>query len=389
MTATTSTSTPNTTKGSKTGQGDGVAKRDYYEILGVSRDASESEIKRAYRKKAKELHPDRNPQDRKRAEEEFKRVAEAYEVLSDPHKRAQYDRYGHAGPDQGFTFGDTDFKRAREAYREFGFGGFDDLFDLFFRQGSPRTATQQQRARRGENIEYKLRITLEDAAHGTRMRVTVPRLVTCRACGGSGMKPGTRKRTCPTCGGRGQIEYRQQSLLGSFINVRTCPECGGMGEVISEPCPACHGSGRVKEKSRISINVPAGVDTGSRLRLKGQGNAGIEGGEPGDLFIVIEIIAHPKFRRQDRDIHSKVRISYPQAALGAKIKVETLWGEEELKIPPGTQPGTVFRLSGKGVPNVHRRQGNGDHVVEVTVDVPTRLTQRQRRTLEEYAKTLE
>jgi molecular chaperone DnaJ len=366
-----------------------VAKRDYYELLGIAKDASEAEIKRAYRQKAKELHPDRNPKDRKNAEEQFKRIAEAYEVLSDPQKRAQYDRYGHAGPDQGFTFGDSDFHRAREAYQEFGFGGFDNLFDLFFRQGAPRGATHQHRARRGENIEYKLRVTLEDAAHGTKMSLTVPRLVACATCAGSGMEPGSAKRTCSTCGGQGQIQYRQQSLLGSFVNVRTCPECNGTGEVIEQPCHRCHGSGRVKEKSRISINVPAGVDNGSRLRLRGQGNAGVEGAPPGDLFIVIEIIPHERFRRDGRDIRSQISITYPQAALGDSIKVDTLWGEEKLTIPAGTQPGTVFRLRGKGIPNIHRGSGKGDHLVEVTVAVPTKLSARQRRTLKEFAETLD
>jgi len=367
-----------------------VANKDYYEILGVSRDASEAEIKKAYRRKAKELHPDRNPADRARAETEFKRIAEAYEVLSDPQRRSQYDRYGHAGPDQGFTFNGTDFHRAREAYREFGFGGFDDLFDLFFRQGGqPASSAPRQRARRGEDIEYRLRIPLEDAAHGSKMTLTVPRLIACTACSGSGMEPGSAKRPCPECGGRGQIEYRQQSLLGSFVNLRICPACDGEGEVIDRPCRRCHGNGRIKERSKISISVPAGVDTGSRLRLRGQGNAGLNGGPNGDLFIVIELIPHPTFRRDGRDIRSTQTISFPEAALGAKITVETLWGGEPLAIPPGTQPGTVFRLRGKGIPNLHRGDGKGDHLVEVTIDVPERLTADQRRAIEAYARASE
>ncbi|MBU0596265.1 molecular chaperone DnaJ [Candidatus Bipolaricaulota bacterium] len=366
-----------------------MAKKDYYEALDVARDASETEIKKAYRQKAKELHPDRNPDNRKQAEEQFKRIAEAYEVLSDPQKRAQYDRYGHAGPDQGFTFGNSDFSRAREAYREFGFGGFDDLFDVFFRQGGMRASGRQQRSRQGENIEYKLRIALEDAAHGTKMTVTVPRLIACDVCDASGMEPGSSKRACATCGGHGQIEYRQQSLLGSFVNVRACPECHGAGEVIEQPCNRCHGNARVKEKSKISITVPAGVDNGSRLRLRGQGNAGIEGGPSGDLFIVIEVIPHPAFQREGRDVHANAVISYPQAALGAKIQVDTLWGEEALTIPSGTQPGTPFRLKGKGIENIHRGRGKGDHVVHVTIDVPAKLSSKQRRSLEAYAELLD
>jgi molecular chaperone DnaJ len=363
-----------------------VAKQDYYEILGIARDATEADIKKAYRQKAKELHPDRNPEDRKRAEENFKRVAEAYEVLSDSQKRAQYDRYGHAGPDQGFTFGDTDFHRAREAYREFGFGGFDNLFDLFFRQGGPQS---RSRGFAGESIEYRLRITLEDAAHGTKMTLTVPRLVACPACSGSGMEPGTKKSSCTACKGRGQIEHRQQSFLGSFVSVRVCPECEGQGQIVEDPCHRCHGHARVKEKSRISITVPAGVDSGSRLRLKDQGNAGVEGGPNGDLFIVIEIIEHPQFQRSGRDVFSRAAASYPQAALGVKMKVQTLWGEETLNVPAGTQPGTEFRLRGKGMPSIHGMNGKGDHIVQITVSVPTKLSGKQRQAVEDLAKSLE
>ena len=366
-----------------------MAKKDYYESLGISREADESEIKRAYRQKAKELHPDRNPEDRAKAGEEFKRIAEAYEVLSDTQRRAQYDRYGHAGPDQGFTFGDTDFHRARDAYQEFGFGGFDNLFDLFFRQGGAGGGTRQHRIRPGESIEYKLRITLEDAAHGTRMTITVPRMVSCEACSGSGMEPGSSKRSCTTCHGRGQMEYRQQSLLGSFVNVRACPDCHGSGEMIENPCHKCRGTGRVKEKSKISISVPEGVDNGSRLRLRGQGNAGIEGGPNGDLFIIIELIDHPSLLRDGRNIHSKVAISYPNAALGTKIEVDTLWGAESLSIPAGTQPGATFRLKGKGIKNIHRGAGIGDHFVELTIDVPQKLSGKQRKALEAFAGLLD
>ncbi|MEA1870651.1 MAG: molecular chaperone DnaJ [Candidatus Bipolaricaulota bacterium] len=364
-----------------------MAKRDYYQILGVTREASPEEIKRAYRRKAKEFHPDKNPKGRAKAEEEFKQVAESYEVLSDPDKRAQYDRYGHAGPAQGFNFSRTDFRRARQDFSDFGFGGVDDLFDLFFRQGGSRTSTRQRRAPHGENIEYKLRITLEDAASGTKMKIIAPRLVACDRCGGDGMEPGTSKRTCQTCKGRGQVEYRQQSLLGSFVNVRICPECEGVGEIIDHPCHRCHGSGRVKEKSKISINVPAGVDNGSRLRLRGQGNVGPGGGPAGDLYIVIEVIPHPHFERRGRDIHSTVKIHYPQAALGFKTKVKTLWGEEAVTIPAGTQPEAVIRLRGKGIPDLHQN-GKGDHFITVRVIVPKRLSAAQRRILQDLGRSL-
>jgi molecular chaperone DnaJ len=365
-----------------------VAKQDYYEVLGVTRDASPEEIKQAYRRKAKQLHPDKNPDDREKAEQEFKRVAEAYEVLSDPENRAQYDRYGHAGPSQGFDFGPGDFHRARETFSEFGFGGLDDLFDMFFRQGGgQRAGTRRQRVRQGEDVEYKLRITLEDAAQGTRMKITAPRLVTCDRCHGEGTEPGTSKRTCPTCKGQGQVQYQQQTLLGSFVNVRVCPECNGTGEVIEQPCRHCHGTGRVKERSKISITVPPGVDNGSRLRLKGQGNAGPNEGPSGDLFIVTEIIPHAEFERRGRDIRSTVKIHYPQAVLGAKVKVKTLWGEETVSVPAGTQPGTVLRLRGKGMPDLHR-SGKGDHYVTVQVVVPQHATAAQRRTLRELQETL-
>jgi molecular chaperone DnaJ len=367
-----------------------VAKSDYYDALGLAKDASEADIKKAYREKAKLLRLDMyRDVKKKESEEEFKRIAEAYEVLSDSQRRAQYDRYGHAGPDQGFTFGDSDFHRARDAYREFGFGGFDNLFDLFFRQGGTSSGARQHRVRRGESIEYKLRITLEDAAHGTRMTITVPRMVDCVTCSGSGLEPGSSKKTCSTCRGRGQIEYRQQSLLGSFINVRACPDCRGSGEVIENPCHKCRGSGRLKEKSKISISVPDGVDNGSRLRLRGQGNAGLEGGPNGDLFIVIELIDHPSLLRDGRNIHSKMAISYPSAALGTKIKIETLWGSESITVPAGTQPGTTFRLKGKGIKNIHRGVSRGDHFVEVTIDVPKKLSGKQRKALETFSKLLD
>lgn len=367
-----------------------MTKRDYYEVLGVAKDASQDEIKRAYRRLAKKYHPDLNKGGG--SGERFKEVAEAYEVLSDSNKRAQYDRWGHAGPDQMFDFGTTDFRRAREAFEEFGFGrsAFDDLFDMFFGEGLRTTHTRARRktrARRGEDLEYKLRVSLEDAAFGTKMKVTVPRYITCDRCNGKGMEPGSSKRACPRCQGRGEIEYRHQTMLGSFVNVRICEQCGGTGEIIKEACSRCGGRGRVKEKSKISINIPAGVGSGSRLRLDGEGNAGIDGGPPGDLYMVVEVKPHDTFTRKDDHIYCEVPLSFTQATLGATIKVPTLDGEEKIVIPAGTQPGTTFRLKGKGIPHL-RSRGKGDQYVKVELTVPTKLTREQKRLLQELDRTL-
>jgi molecular chaperone DnaJ len=365
-----------------------ATRKDYYEILGVPRDASQEEIKRAYRRLAKKYHPD-VAKDGGSAEK-FKEIAEAYEVLSDPEKRAQYDRFGHVGPEQGFDFDLRDFRRARETFEEFGFGGvWDDLFDLFFGEGV-RTRTRPQprtRAQRGEDLEYKLRLTLEDAAQGTRVKITVPRYVVCDRCGGAGQEPGTGTRVCPICHGTGQVEYRRRTMLGSFVNVQTCGRCEGTGEIIEEACHRCDGRGRVWEESRIAIKVPPGVDTGSRLRLAGEGNAGLFGGSPGDLYIVVEIAPHDVFTRKGDDLYCEVPITFPQAALGATIKVPTLFGEEELKIPPGTQSGETFVLRGKGIPHLKGR-GQGDQYVTVKVTTPKRLSRRVRQLLEELDREL-
>ncbi|HED04698.1 MAG TPA: molecular chaperone DnaJ, partial [Candidatus Fraserbacteria bacterium] len=267
-----------------------MAQRDYYETLGVGRDASPEEIKKAYRRLAKQFHPDRaNGGDA----EKFKEATEAYEVLSDREKRLQYDHFGHAGPQQEFNFGPTDFSRAREAFDEFGFGSsWNDVFDAFFGEGIRTTRTRQRqrsRAQPGEDLEYRLRITLEDAALGTRMKVTIPRYAVCSSCQGSGREPGTGATACPACQGRGQVEYHQRTMLGSFVNVRTCERCGGFGEIVSSPCKHCSGQGRVQEQSRLTLRIPPGVDSGSRLRLKNEGNAGRFGGPAGDLYIMVEV----------------------------------------------------------------------------------------------------
>ncbi|MGQ9734123.1 MAG: molecular chaperone DnaJ [Candidatus Bipolaricaulia bacterium] len=367
-----------------------MAKRDYYEVLGVSRDATQEEIKRAYRQLAKKYHPDRSFDGG--SAEKFKEATEAYEVLSDPEKRAQYDRFGHVGPEQGFDFDLHDFHRAREAFDEFGFGrsAFDEIFDMFFGEGlrtSRARARRVSRAQRGEDLEYRLQLTLEDVAFGTKLRVTVPRYVTCDRCSGQGAEPGSKVGPCPVCHGTGQVEYRYQTMLGSFVNVRTCERCGGTGEVIEKPCTKCRGRGRVKEESKISITIPAGVDTGSRLRLAGEGNAGTGGGPPGDLYIIVEVKPHETFQRKGDDLHIEVPLKVTQAILGARLKVPTLEGEVELEIPPGTQPGTVFRLKGKGIPHLHG-SGRGDQFVQVKVIIPTALSREQRRLLEELDRTL-
>ncbi len=367
-----------------------MAKRDYYEVLGVSRDSSREEIKRAYRRLAKKYHPDLNKDGG--STDRFKEVAEAYEVLSDPQKRAQYDRFGHVGPEQGFDFDIRDFRRAREAFDEFGFGRstFDEIFDLFFGEGlrtSRTRARRKSRALRGEDLEYRLQLSLEDVAFGTKLRITVPRYVGCDRCSGSGVEPGAKVEVCPSCRGSGQVEYSYQTMLGSFVNVRACERCGGTGEIIKEPCSKCHARGRVKEKSKISITVPAGVDTGSRLRLAGEGNAGQTGGPPGDLYIIVEVKPHHTFERKEDDIYCEIPISFTQAALGTKVEVATLDGAEGIKVPPGTQPGTIFRLKGKGIPHL-RGPGRGDQFVRVKVTIPTSLTREQKHLLQELDRAL-
>jgi len=341
--------------------------KDYYEILGVTRSATQEEIKKAYRKMALKYHPDRNP-DNKEAEEKFKEASEAYEVLSDPEKRQIYDQFGHEGlRGTGFT----------------GFRGFEDIFssfgdifgDFFGFGGRPRSGPI-----RGDDLRYDLEISFEEAAFGKEVELEIPRTVKCEACGGSGAKPGTRPIPCPACGGRGQVTRSQ----GFFSISTTCPTCQGTGQIIPEPCSACQGTGRVKQKRKVSLKIPAGVDTGSRLRLRGEGEAGGRGGPPGDLYVVIHVTPHESFERNGDDIFCKIPISFTTASLGGKIEVPTLDGSETIQIKRGTQSGEVFRLKGKGFPRL-QGYGRGDEIIQVTVSVPKKLTKRQEELLREFA----
>ncbi|HEY6138060.1 MAG TPA: molecular chaperone DnaJ [Thermoanaerobaculia bacterium] len=345
-------------------------KRDYYEVLGVERTAGIDEIKKAYRKLAVKYHPDKNPDD-PTAEGKFKEAAEAYGVLSDEEKRAAYDRYGHAGTSGMGGFDPNQFADFGDILGDlFGFG---DLFGT--RRGGRST-----RAARGNDIRYDLTIDFEDAVFGKEITLNVPRVIQCATCSGSGAKPGTQPVTCSGCGGRGQVRYSQ----GFFAVQRTCPQCGGAGKVIKDPCATCGGAGRVREEKKIAVKIPAGVDDGSRLRVAGEGEAGYNGGPAGDLYVFLSVREHEKFQRRDYDIHSEQTISITQAALGAEVLADTLDGAETVRIPPGTQPGYVIRLRGKGVQYL-QSSGRGDHYVHVNVRVPTSLTDEQRELLERYA----
>jgi molecular chaperone DnaJ len=341
-------------------------KKDYYELLGVGRNANEDDIKKAYRKLALQFHPDRNPGN-KQAEEKFKEVSEAYQVLSDSQKRAQYDQFGHAafgdgGPGFDFSSGFEDV--------------FGDLFGEFF-GGSSRRGRGRSR---GEDLRYNLTLSFEEAAFGTEKKIKVPRHGPCESCHGSGAKSGTAPQTCPTCHGRGQVSFQQ----GFFSVSRTCNYCQGKGTIISDPCPTCGGAGRVRSMHTLSVKVPAGVDNGSRLKLRGEGESPPPGGAPGDLYVVIQVEAHPIFTRENLEILCDIPISFVQAALGAEIDVPTLAGKVKMKIPAGTQSGKVFRLKGKGVKDVHNYE-QGDQHVRVTVETPTHLTARQKELLKEFA----
>ncbi|MBS3765797.1 molecular chaperone DnaJ [Candidatus Bipolaricaulota bacterium] len=360
--------------------------KDYYDVLGVDEDASEDEIKKAYRKKAKKYHPDMNPDlDQEEAEEKFKEVTEAYEVLSDPDKKAQYDRFGHTGPSQGFDFNDQDYERARSAFSD---SSFDDIFDMFFGQGGRRGRSSQTAAQRGEDLERKLRISLEDAAKGTQVKFTIPRFVKCDRCDGSGVKPGSSKRTCTHCNGRGEIRQKQQTMLGSFVNVQSCPKCGGSGEIIDDPCPKCRGEGRIKEKSEISVKVPPGVQDGSKLRLKGKGNVGRQGAPPGDLFITVDIKEHETFIRKGDDILTTVPVHFTQLILGDTISVPTLDGVEEIELEPGTQSGEKLKLRKRGIPHLNK-PGKGDEIIRIKALTPTDLDREERKLVEKLNESLE
>ncbi len=350
-----------------------MEKRDYYDVLGVSRTASDQEIKSAYRRLAMRYHPDKNPNDSS-AEEKFKEAAEAYSILADADQRRRYDRFGHAGVSSG----------AAASWGAPGFGGFEDILgDLFgFGDvfGTGRAGSRRSTAQRGSDLRYDLEITLEEAANGMTAQLRIPRLETCNVCKGSGAAAGTEPETCNTCSGAGQVRYQQ----GFFSVARTCHACRGAGKVVKNPCSECRGAGRVEREKQMEVKVPAGVETGSRLRVQGEGEAGVNSGPSGDLYVVIHVAAHEQFERQGSNLYAAVPITFAQAALGAEISVKTLEDQEKLKIPMGTQTGTVFRLRGKGMPALGGR-GRGDLFISVTVVTPTSLTREQRKLLEQLA----
>jgi molecular chaperone DnaJ len=355
-----------------------MSKRDFYEILGVGRDASEDEIKKAYRKLAMKYHPDRNP-DNPSAEEKFKEAKEAYEILSDAQKRAAYDQYGHAGVDpQSGVGGGGGFNGA-------GMGGFADafggIFDEIFsgaRGGSGGSGGSRSNIYRGADLRYNLEISLEQAAHGTETKIRIPTMESCESCNGSGAKPGTQPKTCPTCGGTGQVRLQQ----GFFSIQQTCHKCHGTGRIIPDPCPTCHGAGRVKQHKTLAVKIPAGVDEGDRIRLAGEGEHGVNGGPPGDLYVQIHLKQHSVFVRDHNDLHCEMPISFTTAALGGEIEIPTLDGAAKLKIPAETQSGKVFRLRSKGIKGV-RSHAYGDLLCHVVVETPVNLTERQKELLHE------
>ncbi|MDX9702235.1 MAG: molecular chaperone DnaJ [Candidatus Auribacterota bacterium] len=359
-----------------------MAKRDYYEVLGVSKNATEDELKKAYRKLALKYHPDRNP-DNKEAEEKFKEAAEAYEVLSTTEKRKRYDQFGHEGVSS--TFGQSgfqwsDFSHFSDVEDIFGdlFGGGGIFGEIF---GTGRRGSSSRRGVRGNDLQYNMEISFVEAASGCTREISFKKKSVCETCNGEGVKPGTSKATCQQCGGAGQIRLSQ----GFFSINRTCDQCGGTGSVIKDPCPTCKGSGRVLKDKKLSIHIPAGIENGSKLKLSNEGEDGAYGGPPGNLYVAIHVTPHPFFTRQGNDIVCEVPISFPKAALGGEVEVPTLDGKVKLKIPPGTQSEKIFRVRGKGIPDL-RGYGKGDLKIKIVVEVPTKLTAEQKELLEKFAQ---
>ncbi|MCL5272493.1 MAG: molecular chaperone DnaJ [Gammaproteobacteria bacterium] len=349
-----------------------MEQRDYYELLEVSRSASDAEIKKAYRKLAMKYHPDRNPDDAS-AEEKFKEIQKAYAILSDSQKRSAYDQFGHAGVNAS-------------GGGPSGFGGFGDVFEDIFENifSGGRGQGRQSRGQRGSDLQFNVQLTLEEAASGKEVEITVPRHGICTICTGTGAKKGTNPKTCETCNGIGQVRIQQ----GFFSIQQTCPSCHGEGKIISDPCTGCHGQGRVRESKKLTVKIPAGVDNGDRVRLSGEGEAGVHGGGPGDLYVQINVKKHSIFERQDNDLHCEVPISFITAVLGGAIEVPTLEGRVTLKIPEETQTGKVFRLRGKGMKSV-RGHGQGDLLCKVVVETPVNLSREQKELLTQLQESLE
>lgn len=354
-------------------------KRDYYEVLGVERGASDSELKSAYRKLAKKYHPDMNPGD-KEAEARFKEASEAYGVLSDPEKRRQYDQFGHAAFEGGAGGGGFDFSGMDMG------DIFGDLFGDFF--GGGRSRAQNNGPMKGQNIRTSVRITFEEACFGTEKEIDINLKDECSSCHGSGAKAGTSPQTCSKCGGKGQVVFTQQSLFGVVRNVQTCPDCRGTGKIIKERCPDCSGTGYISSRKKISVTIPAGIDNGQCVRIRDKGEPGVNGGPRGDLLVEVAVSRHPIFQRQGNDIYSSAPITFAQAALGGDVRIRTVDGEVEYTVKPGTQTDTRVRLRNKGVPSLRNKQVRGDHYVTLVIQVPTRMNGEQKELLKQFDEAM-